>query len=54
MFEAVRLLVDAIFPSMEHRDTRERQRMEAFLSQAKDRNHLEVLERQWFNRRSRG
>lgn len=48
MLKAMRLLMDALFPTTEHRREREMQRMNEFLSQATDRVHLEMLEQEWF------
>lgn len=53
MFEAMRLLVDAIFPRLESRNSWEERRMHEFLGQATSRAHLEALEREWFNKHHR-
>lgn len=53
MFEAMRLLVEAIFPTFESRNKWEERRMNEFLSQATSRSHLESLEREWFNKHHR-
>lgn len=53
MLEAIRLLIGALFPSLEERQRREQDRMHRFLSQATDRLHLEQLEEEWFRRHSR-
>lgn len=49
MLEALRLLISAVVPTPDS----ERERMHRFLSQARDRAHLEQLEREWFRSHAR-
>lgn len=49
MLEALRLLISAVVPA----PVSESERMHRFLSQARDRVHLEQLEREWFRNHSR-
>lgn len=50
MFEAVRLLVDALFGRVGHAEIHEDRKMREFLGQATNHAHLEALEREWFSK----